>query len=83
MNFLMKRVNIFKEAPRERFFSLVLYTIKSQYPEGKEWDVCKEKYIYFIITGEHLARKAVDIWNIRQACSADCAYLDIYPWVHV
>lgn len=53
MNFLMKRVNIFKEASREKFFTLVLYTIKSQYPEGREWDVCKEKYIYFIINGEN------------------------------
>ncbi|GMH42400.1 hypothetical protein BSKO_10319 [Bryopsis sp. KO-2023] len=51
MKFLMSKVHIFKDVSRELFFSLVLYTIKSEYPESREWEVSKEKYIYFLIKG--------------------------------
>lgn len=51
MKFLMSKVGIFKEVPRDKFFNLILYTIKVDYPQGQEWEICKEKYIYFIVRG--------------------------------
>ena len=53
MSFLTHRVAPFRNVTRDSCLALLRFSMRMEYPADKEWDIYREKHVYFVRSGTH------------------------------
>ena len=58
MSFLMHRVAPFRHITRDSCLALLRFSMRMEYPADSEWDIYREKHVYFLRSGMHASLRS-------------------------